>query len=148
MPFLCCGVKYSKNDPDTYWCIDTYLIKEPIIKSVKNKRIIKEIIDVLTCKKNGCVKIQISRYARIQGVTKRIELEEIKGKKAQEYLEKTSKIRVKQPPVIPTVNIPKSTRNDFVYGKTIDGETQRKRYVNEQGWASNEVIKSKVKIIR
>ena len=147
MPFLCCGVKYSKNDLNTYWCIDTYILNTPSKKLVNNRRVVKEVVDVLTCKKNGCVKIQISRYGQVKGIKKRLELEELKGKMAQEYLELTSKIRIKQPVKVPAVNIPITSRNDFVYGKTIDGFTQRIRYLNEQGWASNEKIISKVKVM-
>lgn len=147
MPFLCCGVKYSKNDPDTYWCIDTDILEKPTKKNFKNLRVIKETVDVLTCKKNGCVKIQISRYGRLKGKLQRIELEELKGKKAQDYLEQTSKIRIKQPARVPMINIPQGNKSDFVYGKVIDGTTQRIRYLNEQGWASSEVIKSKVKVL-
>lgn len=147
MPFLCCGVKYSKNDPDTYWCIDTYIINAPIKKLVNNRRVIKEVVDVLTCKKNGCVKIQISRYGHVKGIKKRLELEELKGKKAQDYLEATSKTRIKQPTRAPLINIPQGSKSDFVYGKVIDGMTQRIRYLNEQGWASSELIKSEVKVV-
>lgn len=33
MSILCCGVKYSKNDADTYWCFDTDIIK-PVTKNI------------------------------------------------------------------------------------------------------------------
>lgn len=147
MPFLCCGVKYSTNDPNTYWCIDVYILKNPTKKNIGNRRITKEKVEVLTCKKNGCVKIQISRYAHVKGQLKRIEIEELKGEKAQRYLLNTSDIRIKQPMKAPAVNIPQGSKSDFVYGKVLDGTTQRIRYLSERGWASNEIIKSKVKII-
>lgn len=133
MPFLCCGVKYSKNDPDTYWCIDTDIINKPTKKTVNNKRVIKEVVETLTCKKNGCLKIQISRFGHFQGKLKKIETEELKGKKATEFLEATSNIRIRQPLKAPMVNIPRTSKNDFVYGKAIGKETQRIRYLNEQG---------------
>lgn len=145
MSFLCCGVKYSKDDPETYWCIDTDILQKPTKKTIKNLKVIKETVDILTCKKNGCTKIQISRYGHVKGKIKRIDLEERKGKWAFEYLEETSSFRIRQKTRVPLVNIPQSSRNDFVYGKTINGTTQRVRYLNEQGWASAEIIKSKVK---
>lgn len=147
MPFLCCGVKYSKNDPETYWCIDTDILKTPTKKNVDNQRIIKEVVETLTCKKNGCTKIQISRYSRVKGKLKRVELEELKGIKAQNYLFETSNLRIRQPQKCPMVSIPSSSKNDFVYGKVIDSETQGIRYLNEQGWASDKKIISKVKYL-
>ena len=111
MSFLCCGVKYSKNDPETYWCIDTYLI---------NKRTGKEIVDVLTCKKNGCLKVQISKYDKNK---KLIEKQELKGNKAEKYLADTVKIRVKQPLICPIQKVAARTKNDFKYGKVIDSTT-------------------------
>lgn len=147
MPFLCCGVKYSKNDPDTYWCIDTDILKTPTKKNVDNHRIVKEVVETLTCKKNGCTKIQVSRYYSFKGKMHRAELEELKGMKAQEYLQRTSNVRIRQPQKCPMVSIPSSSKNDFVYGKVIDSETQGIRYLNEQGWASAEKIISKVRYL-
>lgn len=145
MSFYCCGIKYSKNDPETYWCISTDIINIPTKKNVKNKRIIKEVVDSLTCKKNGCLKVQITRFGHVNGKLKKIEVEELKGKKALDFLKETSKIRIRQPLQVPMLKIPKQSKNDFVYGKTIDRETQRRRFLSEQGWASNEKIISKVK---
>ena len=147
MSFLCCGVKYSKNDPDTYWCIDTDILTKPTKKTVKNYKILKETVEILTCKKNGCTKIQIFRFAHVKGKLRNIDTEERKGKWAQEYLKETSNIRIRQRQKAPLVNIPQSSRNDFVYGKAINATTQRIRYLNEQGWASTEIIKSKVKYL-
>lgn len=147
MSFYCCGVKYSKNDPETYWCIDTDILTTPTKKNVDNKKIVKEICETLTCKKNGCTKVQIFRFASVKGQLKKIEVEELKGYKAFEFLAATSKIRIRQPQKTPLVFIPNASKNDFVYGKTIGKETQKIRYLNEQGWASNKKIISKVKYL-
>ena len=145
MSFYCCGVKYSKNDPDTYWCIDTY-INQPIQKKVvNNKKVSKEIVEVLTCKKNGCTKVQVKRYGKINGSENILEVEEFSRKKAARYLENTINIRVKQPSVCPSKKIPYAKKNDFKYGKAINSFTQRIRYLNEQGWASDKKIVAEVK---
>jgi nucleoid DNA-binding protein len=147
LSFFCCGIKYSTNDPDTYWCIDTDILTQPTKKNVDNKKIVKEICETLTCKKNGCLKIQISRFANFKGKLKKIEVEELKGHKAFCYLEKTSKIRIRQPQKSPMVFIPQASKNDFVYGKAIGKEAQKIRYLNEQGWASDKKLISKVRYL-
>lgn len=147
MSFYCCGIKYSKNDPETYWCIDTYIINSPTKKNVGNKKVIKEVIDSLTCKKNGCLKIQITRYGHVKGCFKKLETEELKGNKALDFLKETINIRIRQPLKAPKKKIPSKIKSDFVYGKTINKETQKIRYLSEQGWASNEKIESKVKYL-
>ncbi len=147
MPFLCCGVKYSVTDPETYWCIDTDVVSVPTKKKIDNRKIVKEVVETLNCKKNGCTKVQIARYFRLKGELHIAEFEELKGRQAQDYLEKTSKLRIRQPQKCPVVNVPTLSKNDFVYGKVINSETQRIRYLNEQGWASDKKIISKVKYL-
>ena len=148
MAFLCCGVKYSKNDPDTYWCIDTDVLEKPTKKTIKNLKVLKEKVEILTCKKNGCTKIQIFRYGHFKGKLQLLERpEELKGKRAQEYLQATSNFRIRQKTKAPLVNIPQASKNDFVYGKVINGTTQRIRYLNEQGWASGELIEAKIRTV-
>ncbi len=148
MSFLCCGVKYSKNDPETYWCIDTDIIKPALKKYVGNHRDLYEIVDTLTCKKNGCIKVQVHRYGMIKGKKQRLETIEKKGQWAVEYLKETSSVRQRQDTKCPIVNIPSSSKNDFVYGKVMNSTTQRIRYLNEQGFASDEKLIQKVKYIK
>lgn len=148
MSFLCCGVKYSKNDPETYWCIDTDINKPVQKKFIGNERVVKEIVDSLTCKKNGCLKVQIRRYGNLRGKNKLLEIEELSGKKAFNYLEQTSKIRQRQPLNCPVQKIPYAKHIDFVYGKVVDATTQRKRYLNETDWADDKLINAPVKIIQ
>lgn len=148
MSFLCCGVKYSKNDPETYWCIDTDLIKPALKKFVGNHKINYEIVETLTCKKNGCIKVQVHRYGLKKGKKTKFETMEYKGFRAVEYLEETSAFRQRQDTKCPNVNVPSSSKNDFVYGKVIDGTTQKIRYLNEQGFASDEKLIQKVKYIK
>ena len=145
MPFYCCGLKYSKNDPETYWCIDTYINKPVQKKYVGNKRVLKEVIDCLTCKKNGCLKIQIIRYGTFKGKKIQLEKEELSGKNAAQYLADTVNSRQKQEPVCPIKNVPIKKKNDFVFGKVINSTSQRARFLNEQGWASKDKIKADLK---
>ena len=145
MSFLCCGVKYSKNDPETYWCIETDINKPVQKKYVENHRVIKEIVDILTCKKNGCLKVKISRYGTFKGKKKLLEVENLSSKKAAIYIQETFNVRQRQPIVCPIQNVPIRKNNDFKYGKVIDSETQRARYLSEQDWASDYKIKCNVK---
>lgn len=146
MSFICCGVKYSKNDPETYWCIETDINKPIQKKYVENHRVIKEVVDSLTCKKNGCLKVKISRYGILKGKKKLLEEENLSGKKATAYLQETINVRQRQPVICPMQNVPMKKKNDFKYGKVIDSTTQRIRYLNEQGWADKDKIKSSIRI--
>lgn len=145
MSFYCCGLKYSKNDPETYWCIDTYLNKIIQKKYIEKKKVLKEVVDCLTCKKNGCIKIQIFRYGTEKGKNILLEKEELSGKKASKYLADTISIREKQNQICPTKTVPIRKNNDFKYGKVLNSTTQRIRFLNEQGWAEKEKIHSPVK---
>ena len=142
MSFLCCGVKYSKNDIETYWCIETDITNPIQKKYVGNDRVFKEVVDTLTCKKNGCLKVNITRYGKIKGRKKILEVEKLSGKKAFEYLSETANVRISQPQICPMQKVPIKKKNDFKYGQVIDSTTQRARYLNEQDWASKEKIKS------
>lgn len=142
MPIICCGVKYSKNDPDTYWCFESWCNTTPAKKTVKNERVRHEHIDSIVCKKCGALVIQINRYSNFHGFKKLIEKERLTGKNAFDFLEKTKKTRVHVKNPYPIQNAPYAKNIDFVYGKVTSPITQRKRYLNEQGWADGEVIKN------
>lgn len=147
MCFVCCGVKYSKNNPDTYWCIDTYLNKPVQKKSINNQKVIKEVVEALTCKKNGCIQVRITRYGKFRGFNKLLEIENLCGQNAVDYLQKTIKIRDKQPVTCPVKSIPYSRHIDLCYGKVINSTTQKARYLNEQGWADDKKIRNACRII-
>lgn len=144
MSIVCCGVKYSKSDPETYWCFDTDILKPIQKKYVGNDRVHKEVVDSLTCKKCGCLIVTITRYGKFKGHKKRLEIEKLKGLDAVEYLNKTSEFRVRQPLTCPIQGVPFSRNIDICYGKVIAPDKQRPRYVNEQDWGGKEVYTSKV----
>ena len=135
MSFLCCGVKYSKSDIETYWCIKTYLIKNFTQKRIKNKKVSKQIVETLLCKKNGCTKVHNKFFERsANGKFKILEVERISGDKALEFLKNTETIRIHLPQIEPFKAIPMSKNIDICFGKVIDSQTQRARYLNDKGW--------------
>ena len=131
--FVCCGVLYSTNDPDTYWCIDTYIMKQPSIGVINGKKIAKEIVYTLICKKNGCLKLEIHRYYKENEKLKRMKPKYMIGEQAQKFLETTKDMRIKQPQCCPIQPQQYSKTIPWVYGKTVDGETQIARYLDESG---------------
>lgn len=147
MSFVCCGVKYSKNDPETYWCIDTDINKPVQKKYVGNDRVIKEVVDSLTCKKNGCLKVNITRYGKFRGKRKLLEIERLSGEASAKYLQETADVRERQPLSCPMQNVPFSKYIDFKYGKVLDSTTQRARYLNETDWADEKKYKSECRIV-
>ena len=64
MKFCCCGLVYSTNDPETYWCIEKYKMRTPSIEKVGGFKVEKELVYALFCKKNGCLKLEIHRYSK------------------------------------------------------------------------------------
>lgn len=146
MKLYCCGLVYSTKDPQTYWCIRKDIIKNALKPFVEGKRIVKEVVYTLVCKKNGCTKVEIHSYADFEE-THLINTETLSGKKALNFLKSTSRIRTPQPVKCPYQTVPLSKKVPYVYGKTIDGQTQRARYLTEEDWASRELIHSPVKII-
>lgn len=142
MFIVCCGVKYSKNDPETYWCIDTDINKPIQKKFVGSDRVVKEVVDSYTCKKCGCLIVTVTRYGTLRGRRKLLERERLSGSEAWEYLEATAKVRERQPLSCPIQSVPFSKHIDFKYGKVIDSKTQRARYLNESDWASDKKIVS------
>lgn len=153
MKFYCCGLVYSTQDPDTYWCIETYKMKHPTLDIIGGKKIEKEIVYTLFCKKNGCSKLEIHRYYKDEGNLKILETRSLKGKEARNFLERTKHMRIRQPQCCPIKKIQGSTSVPWVYGKAISSETQVARYIDESGnrnifknktWQS-EFMKSKIK---
>ena len=152
MKFYCCGLVYSTDDPDTYWCIDTYNMKQPSIDIIGGKKIAKEIIYTLMCKKNGCFKVDVYRYYDDFGVLKVLETRHLKGKDARKFMESTKDMRIRQPQCCPIKKVRYSKNIPWVYGKTVDNNTQVVRYMDESGnrnvfknqkWHT-EVIKSNI----
>jgi hypothetical protein len=132
---------YSTEDPETYWCIKKDLMKTTAQKAAR------EVVYTLVCKKNGCTKVEIRRYAT-SDEQHLLGKELISGKKALRFLQATSKVRTPQPQKFPYQTVPVSRRIPFVYGKTIDAEHQKARYITEEGWASDNIIYLPVKICK
>ena len=143
----CCGVVYSTSDPQTYWCIQKYVITDLMKKFVNGIKVAKEVIYVLICKKNGCTKLELHRYSSSEekGL---LEKEFYSGRKAIKFLSQTSNIRKLIPQSCPLKLVPKARRIPFVYGKAIDAYTQRGRYMTEDGWDTREAIYSPVTVYR
>lgn len=138
MPFLCCGIKYSKNDIDTYYCIEIDIIKNFTRTKIGENRVTKQIVETLYCKKNGCVKLHNKFFGRNKnGKLKLLSVERLNGESAIQFLKETEHIRKRQPQAEPVKVIPQAKKIDMCYGKVIDGTTQRARYINELGWGYN-----------
>ncbi len=146
MKMYCCGVIYSTQDPETYWCVRKDIMKQSSKTEINGIDVAREVIYTLICKKNGCTRVEIHRYATSEE-NHLIEKESFSGKKALKFLESTVDVRISQPLKCPYQKVPTSKRVPYVYGKAIDDETQRARYISEEGWASDKLIYSPVKVI-
>lgn len=156
--FTCCGVKYSKKDPESYWCIETDLIKDFTKKRVKEQKVRKEIIETLTCKKNGCLQVHIKRFGQFAGKFKILEFENLSGDEAALFLMKTENIRIRQPQYCPIKMTPFAKNIPLCFGKAISPTHQRRRYDGDKYWSdkfeSNEgqwipdIFESECKILK
>ena len=153
MSFLCCGVKYSKNDIETFQCIETDLIRNFTKKKIGESKVVKQVVETLLCKKcycNGKMKVLTVEKLQDNIHTGKIDPKtgnEIILNAATDFLMQTEKIRIRQPQKEPVKRIPFAKNIDLCYGKVIDNYTQRARYINEQGWGHNsEKIHSGCKI--
>lgn len=170
MPFLCCGVRYTKTNPSTYDCIETDLIKtqtisdeiienvqeyvktnliatgidhfqnyqppEFIKREINKEKVIKEIVESLTCKKNGCRRVNITRY---NSKNKKIgEVQELKGYEADFYLLALAQYKISKrlPQKSPLRTIPSAKKIPLVYGEPISPTKTRRRYnMKRKCWA-------------
>ena len=158
MKFYCCGLVYSTQDPETYWCIETYHLKKPVDDIIGGKRIVKQIIYTLCCKKHGCLKLELHSYEKDKktGALKLVMTQAIKGEGARVFLERTKDMRIRQPQCCPIKPVTGSTTIPWVYGKPIGRERQVVRYFDESGnrqvfkgkEKKSEVIYSPVKILK
>jgi hypothetical protein len=130
----CCGVVYSTDDPETHWCIETYKMKKPLKKAVRGEKVHLEIVYTLFCKKGGCSKLEIFRIGQKNNKTILLETEKLKGRHTvQKFLERTGEMRIRQSQCSPLKSVNYSRTIPWVYGKTVDSETQSARYLNESG---------------
>ncbi len=133
MKFYCCGLVYSTQDPETYWCIETYHLKNPVDDIIAGKRIYKQIVYTLCCKKHGCLKLELHSYGKENGRLKLLYTQSIKGEGALTFLERTKNMRIRQPQCCPLKTYQYSKRIPWVYGKTVNSTTQVVRYFDESG---------------
>lgn len=128
-------------------------MKYPSLNIIGGKKVEKEMVYTLFCKKNGCTKIEIQRYHRQNGVLKILETRTLSKENAEKFLERTRDMRIRQPQCCPIKKIQTSKNIPWVYGKAINSETQVARYIDESGnrnifkdqlWQS-EILKSAVK---
>ena len=122
----------------------------------KGLKISKEILYLLNCKKNGCIKAEIHRYTKLNGKLKKVETKYFRGADAVNLLKKTANNRKKLPQICPIKNFQTANNIPWVYGKAINGHTQVVRYLDESGNRKikennklrSEIIKTEIKIIK
>lgn len=128
-------------------------MKQPSLNIIGGKKVAKEMVYTLFCKKNGCSKVEIQRYYKENETLKILETRTLSKDNAQKFLERTSDMRIRQPQCCPLRKIETAKNIPWVYGKAIDSETQVARYMDESGnrnifkdqfWQS-EIMKSTVK---
>ncbi len=141
LKIYCCGLVYSTQDPETYWCIETYNLKHPIDDIIGGKRVYKQVVYTLCCKVHGCTKLELHSYTKENGVLKLIFTQSIKGAGAMAFLERTKDLRVKLPQVCPYSKIQYAKKIPWVYGKAVNSTTQVVRYIDESG--NRQVFKGK-----
>lgn len=141
MKFYCCGLVYSTRDPETYWCIETYFLRRPVDDIIGGKRIARQVVYTLCCKKHGCLKLEIHSYEKDKktGALKLVMTQAIKSEGARTFLERTKHMRIRQPQCCPLRTVTGSRKIPWVYGKAVGKETQAARYIDESG--SRQVFK-------
>ena len=158
MNFICCNVKYSTCDPETYMYIKRYKLSRPSKKSVKNKNVLREIVYVLDCFKCsdsfGGKKIQIRRFGKVDNKSIELERKDLSGKYAKRYLRDNEKFMIEMPQLTPfkkyhvfTKYIPMTyVQHIKTLSNGIEIDIARKRYINNVDYAGDEIICPVVKI--
>jgi hypothetical protein len=149
MPFYCdvCGLTFKKSDPETYWCIETDLVKPVQERYIGEDKVYKQVVEMLVCKKCGCMKVQVQFVGKFKGKKKLLRIDRYEEAAALEYLNATEKVRHRQPQIFPFKKVPYSKRIPFVYGKAISPTKQRGRFINEQGWSGKKVYDNEVRVV-
>lgn len=132
MAFLCCGLNYKKNDIETYWCIETYLMKPVQKKFVDDTRIFSEVVETCICKKCGCQHLLVKRFGRAaNGKKKLVETERMTGETADLFLLEKKKYLQLQEQKCPLPLIASATSLPYVYGAVIAPDKQRATKMNK-----------------
>jgi len=130
--FYCCGLTYSTNDPATYWCIEKFIAKTLTKTYACGSKVVKEVIYILTCKKNGCIKVEILWYGRIRLKLKVLDKQSLTGDAAEKYFIDTAENRIPQKTICPIKQAYTAKNIPFVFARAISPTEQRRRYLNEQ----------------
>lgn len=112
---------------------ESYIPREFIKKRIDDKPIIKEMVQSLTCKKNGCIKVKITRYYLDEkNKNKKIgNDEEFKGNEAYFYIDAIMRLnigkRLKQRN--PLKAIPSATKIPPIFPEAISKTEQKLMYL-------------------
>lgn len=126
--FKCCNVEYKKSDLQTYWCIETYKVKPIIKRFVNSNRVVTEVVETCICKKCGIQQLQIKRFGKKKNKKIILEVEEMRGAEADQWLIDNQKSLQIQAQICPMPLLANSTSIPAVYGYALNGTTQRARY--------------------
>lgn len=126
--FKCCNIVYKKSDVETYWCIETYIRKPFEKRFINNQRIFSEVVESCICKKCGFQLVQIKRFGRKNGRKSLVEVEELRGEKADLFLLENKNNLKRQEQICPMPLIASATTMPSVFGYAIAPNRQRARY--------------------
>ena len=141
MKICCCGVVYSTEDYNTWRYFEKYKFIRPIKDFIKGESVREEIVMVLSCIKNNCTKLVISRYGQ-KDAEKILEKESMSGKAAICFLRDNIKNLIKIPLRAPYKKIYTAKRIPAVYCKMVDSQTQKRQYLDESGSPDNKLLRS------
>lgn len=142
---ITCSCQHYVNTDDTSYNITKYENK-PVLKRHSNngEYIVKEVFYYYVCPRCDKEVVEIHRFKRNAiGNLARVEREQLFGLKAANYLIQTQETRKQR--LIEFKEHIHSKGIPLRYGKCINDETVRLRYINECGFDGDK-IESKVKI--
>ena len=142
-----CGHFVTKND-DLYK-ISYYKVKKPtLFQTEKKERVIEETFYCYVCPECNRDVVVIKRKARnAAGHIKALLPEKLIGLKAVEYLQMTENNRIDKTNTLQYSECGIVTKGiPLRYGKTINHNTQRLRYINECGYDGKR-IKTDIKVV-
>ena len=140
MQIICWCGEYVDTVKDLHR-LSFYKVKNPTLRyTPKNERIVEEYFYSCTCPKCDRDIVLIKRKA-LNSIGQRKALVPIKlvGLRAIEYLQETEHNRVNKTNELTYMTKPYSKVIDLSYFKTLNGTTQRPRYLNETGFSGAKV---------
>lgn len=136
MILSCCGEIYNTVG-ETFYKIDRYKAAERIFD---DKKTIEEIIYVALCP--NCGHLIVKYRQRIKNKAGRKKLGEtfcFRGKEADKFFYNNYNKFVEYPLASPFTMEKHGKTIPFIYGKTIDSQTQQPFYIDESGKAGEEI---------